>query len=275
MIQPAPARSFLFVPASRPERLPKAFAAGADAVVADWEDAVSAAQKAEARRNMAEHAADESHPPVWLRINAAGSAEYAADVAAAAALPRLAGILLPKAEHAADIEALHRATRKPVMPVLETARGLLNLPQIAAAEGVQMLTYGCLDFAHDVGLRADGAMAETFFDHIRLQLLLHSAANNLQQPLDTVFPDFKNAEALQKRVARWRDLGMGGMLCIHPSQIAVVHETLRPKGAELDFARRVLAEHERGGAAAFQLDGKMVDMPVILAARELVRRYGG
>lgn len=273
MIQPAVARSFLFVPASRPERLPKAFAAGADAVVADWEDAVSAAEKPAARRNLADYAADTRNPPIWLRINAAGSGEHAADLAAATELPRLAGILLPKTEHARDIAAVHRATGKPVVPVLETATGLLNLPEIAAAEGVQMLTYGCLDFADDVGLQANSAAAEVFFDHIRIQLLLHSAANGLQQPLDTVFPDFRDDEGLQKRVAHWRGLGMGGMLCIHPKQIATVHHTLRPSGAELDWARRVSAEYARSRAAAFQLDGKMVDMPVIRMAQKMLERY--
>ena len=93
-------------------------------------------------------------------------------------------------------------------------------------------------------------------------------------PLDSVFPDFKNNAGLADHVARWRDMGFGGMLCIHPAQIAVIQQMLQADAAELDFARRVCAEFNASGSAAFQIDGKMVDLPVIRRAQALLSRYG-
>jgi citrate lyase beta subunit len=268
------AHSYLFVPGTQPQRIAKAFAAGAEAVIVDWEDAVAAAEKAQARENLAIYNAGEDARPVWLRINDAEAPEYAADVAAVAGLDCVVGIFLPKAQQAAHIEALYRATGKPVAVIVETATGMLNLAALAAAPGVARLTYGRLDLANDLGMAVHSAAAETVFDRLRTDLLLHSVANALPPPLDSVFPDFKNNAGLADYVARWRDMGFGGMLCIHPAQIAVIQQMLQADAAELDFARRVCAEFNASGSAAFQIDGKMVDLPVIRRAQALLSRYG-
>ena len=269
MIDISAIRTWLFVPATRPERIPKAFAAGADAVIVDWEDAVEADNKNRARQCL-----DNYHgTPVWLRLNAASSSEHAADLAAATALQsKISGVLLPKAETATSIAHIAQTLGKPVLAVIETAQGMVGLPEIARAKGLAGLSYGCLDLANQLGLATGTEAAETLFDRIRTDLLLHSAANNLTAPIESIFPDFRNETGLRAYVEKWRDMGMGGMLCIHPTQIATVHHTLQASAEALAFARRVCAAAEESGLAVFHLDGQMIDLPVILRARRLLDR---
>lgn len=267
------ASSYLFVPAMRPERIAKAFAAGADAVIVDWEDAVAAADKEKARALLATHDAQGNTPAVWVRINGASSVHYAADVLALMQLNKVTGVVLPKVEHAAQITALYEACGKPIMAVIETAKGCLNLAEIAQAQGLAVLSYGCLDLMHELGMTANTPAAMAWLQKMRIDMLLHSVANGLNAPLDSVFPNFQDDEGLREYVQYWRDMGFGGMLCIHPKQVAVVNAMLQPSEAELAFARLVVAEFERSQAAVFQIAGQMVDMPVIKQAQKLLAKW--
>lgn len=266
-------RTALFVPGSRPERFAKALACGADAVIIDLEDAVESGLKAQARDNLAAFLAAEPAARVLVRVNAAGDPEQAADLELCGRLPGVAGILLPKAERAAQVRVAV-ACGKPVWPLIESARGLLALGEIAACEGVERLTYGGLDLALDIGMSNGTPAAASVYDQVRLSLLLHSRVNDLQPPLDTVYPAFDDAEGLAATIRHGRDLGLVGALCIHPKQVGVVHGALAPSADELDWARRVL-QAAQGGAAAFQVDGQMVDAPVLGRARRLLANAGG
>lgn len=266
-------RTALFVPGSRPERFAKALACGADAVIIDLEDAVESALKAKARDNLAAFLAAEPAARVLVRVNAAGDPEQAADLELCGRLPGVAGILLPKAERAAQVRVAV-ACGKPVWPLIESARGLLALGEIAACEGVERLTFGGLDLALDIGMSNGTPAAASVYDQVRLSLLLHSRVNDLQPPLDTVYPAFDDAEGLAATIRHGRDLGLVGALCIHPKQVGVVHAALAPSAEELDWARRVL-QAAQGGAAAFQVDGQMVDAPVLGRARRLLANAGG
>lgn len=266
-------RTALFVPGSRPERFAKALACGADAVIIDLEDAVESALKAKARDNLAAFLAAEPAARVLVRVNAAGDPEQAADLELCGRLPGVAGILLPKAERAAQVRVAV-ACGKPVWPLIESARGLLALGEIAACEGVERLTFGGLDLALDIGMSNGTPAADSVYDQVRLSLLLHSRVNDLQPPLDTVYPAFDDAEGLAATIRHGRDLGLVGALCIHPKQVGVVHAALAPSAEELDWARRVL-QAAQGGAAAFQVDGQMVDAPVLGRARRLLANAGG
>lgn len=264
-------RSYLFVPASRPERLPKAFASGADAVVADWEDALADHETEVARAALHHYCG----PALWLRIKGAAHPEHAADLQAAAGLSgKLCGILLPKAEQPDDISRVAHALGLPVIAAVESAAGWLNLPRLAAADGLHALSYGCLDICRALGANHGSPAAEVLLDRLRTDLLLHSAANSLRPPIDSIFPDFRNEHGLRRYVGHWRDMGFGGMLCIHPQQIAAVHSSLKPSPEQLDFARRVCETAAQHRNAVFQLDGKMVDLPLIEHCQILWQRYG-
>lgn len=264
-------RSALFVPGSRPERFAKALASGADAVIVDLEDAVEAALKARARDDLAAFLEANPQARVRVRVNAAGHPEHVADLELCRLLG-VAGILLPKVECVGDLRAAGTCG-KPIWPLIESARGLLAVGEIAACAGVERLTFGGLDLALDIGMSSGTAAAASVYDQVRLSLLLHSRVNGLQAPLDTVYPAFDDAEGFAATLRHGRDLGLVGALCIHPKQVAVLHAALAPSAEELAWARRVLAAAE-SGAAAFQVDGQMVDAPVLARARRLLANAG-
>ncbi len=265
-------RTALFVPATRPERIPKALATGADVVIVDLEDAVAESQKLEARANLEAFLADNPQARVLVRVNAATHAQHVEDLTVCARHASVAGVLLPKAESAAQVTRA-AACGKPIWPIVESARGLADLAEIAAAEGVERLSFGALDLGLDLGIASGTAGAERILDQARYALLLQSRLAGLAAPLDSVFPDIKNLHGLAETTAAARDMGFGGLLCIHPSQVAVVHETLMPDAEELAWAQRVLAAGA-SGEGVFVVDGQMVDAPVVGRARRLLQRAG-
>lgn len=269
---PCIVRTALFVPGSRPERFAKALASGADTVIVDFEDAVEASLKAQARDNLEAFLAANPQARVRVRVNAAGDPEQAADLELCRRLPGVIGLLLPKAERAMQVR-IAASCGKPVWPLIESARGLLALGEIAACEGVERLTFGGLDLALDIGMSSGTAAAAVVYDQVRLSLLLHSRVNDLHPPLDTVYPAFDDTEGFAATLRHGRDLGLLGALCIHPRQVDVVHAALAPSADELDWARRVATAAE-GGAAAFQVDGQMVDAPVLARALRLLASAG-
>lgn len=265
-------RSALFVPATRPERIPKALQSGTDQVIVDLEDAVAEDLKAQARASLDAFLNDNPQARVLVRINAPQHQQQAADIELCRRQPGVVAVLLPKAESAAQVEQA-AACGKPVWPIIESARGLLELPAIARARGVERLSFGALDLGLDLGLASDTAGAQRILDQARYAILLHSVLAQLAPPLDSVFADINNSAGMARMAADARDMGFGGLLCIHPGQVAVIHAAFMPRQDELDWARRVLdAVASTGGV--FVLDGQMVDAPVIGLARRVLRRAG-
>jgi (S)-citramalyl-CoA lyase len=265
-------RTALFVPATRPERFPKALASGADVVIVDLEDAVAENLKEEARGHLDTFLIANPEARVLVRINASGHAQQAEDLKLCTARAGVIGVLLPKAESAEQVRAAF-ACGKPVWPIIESVRGLARLAEIAQADGVERLSFGALDLGLDLGLASGTAAAERILDQARYALLLQSRLASLALPLDSVFPDIKNLHGFTRTVADARDMGFGGLLCIHPSQVAVVHETLMPSAGDLDWAHRVLSAGA-SGEGVFVVDGQMIDAPVIGRARRLLQRAG-
>jgi (S)-citramalyl-CoA lyase len=262
-------RSALFVPATRPERFSKALAAGADAVIIDLEDAVEPNAKDGARQRVADFAGAHRQVAFYVRVNAHGTPWFDADLAMCASHDNIHSVLLPKAESAAQIAPLVQAG-KSVLPIVESAKGVLALAELAAAHGVERLSFGSLDLMLDTGTAPDTKGAGLLLDHIRCEILLHSAAYGLAAPIDGVYPNFSDTAGLAGLAAQVRDMGFGGMLCIHPAQVATIHEAFAPTAAQIDWARRVVAMADSTGSFAFQMDGKMVDAPVIERARQTI-----
>ncbi|MBV4482327.1 HpcH/HpaI aldolase/citrate lyase family protein [Pseudomonas khavaziana] len=261
-------RSALFVPGSRPERFAKALASGADAVIVDFEDAVEEPLKRQARDNLG--AFLHAHPgaQVWVRINAPEHAEHFEDVAFCKAHANVAGVLLPKVESAAQV-AVVAATGKPIWPIIESARGLLAVADIAHAPLVQRLSFGGLDLALDLNLSSHSRAAEFALDQARLALIVHSRAAGLVAPLDGVHPAIDDPEGLRRSIRHAYEMGFAGALCIHPKQVPVIHQALAPSAEDLAWAKRVV-EAGAHGAGAYQIDGQMVDAPVLLRAQRLL-----
>lgn len=263
-----PPRSYLFVPGDRPERFAKALASGADAVVLDLEDAVLPAAKAAARAAVAQALRDtDLAARLVVRINDASSAGFEADLQMLAETGA-AAVMLPKAEDAATVARLRAACPAiAVLPLVETARGMLGALALAEAPGVQRLVFGTIDYALDLDL---GPEPEAL-DAGHAQLALVSRAAGIAAPVAGVTTAIDDETLLLADTARARRHGFGAKLCIHPKQLAAVHAAFAPAPADLAWARRVLAAAE-GAAGAVQLEGRMVDKPVIERARRILAR---
>ena len=263
-------RTWLFVPATRIDRVKKAFASGTDAVIVDLEDAVATTDKVQARKDLQVYYNSQDYQPIWVRINKAGSEEFFKDVVLCQQMPSLAGVLLAKAEQASDIENAHNMTGLPVIALIETALGLYQIDSMAKSAGLLAFSYGFLDLCNDLQVHVGTAAADVIANQIRYQLLLTSKAHQLLAPIDTVYTDFNDGKGLGQRVQLWSQMGMSGMLCIHPKQVATVKQSLQPTDADIEFARRVIEEYERSGQAVFKIAGQMVDAPVIERCRQLL-----
>lgn len=269
----AGARSFLFVPAHRLERLPKALASGAHAVIVDLEDAVASEDKPAARDALARAWRDlpqEARARTLVRINAGGTAWHEDDVVLLRHLASLGltAVMLPKAESAAGIERLARTAPVGVLPLIESAQGLHALELVARARGVLRLAFGHLDFQADTGLQCDADERE--LDGVRMDLVLASRRAGLPAPVDGVTAALDDEARLHADLARSRRFGFGAKLCIHPKQVASANDSLGPSAAQRAWAQRVLDASQVHGSGAFRLDGEMVDAPVLQRARSLL-----
>lgn len=264
-------RTYLFVPADRPERYAKALATGAGAVIVDLEDAVAPDAKAAARDALASWLA-RTPAPVLVRVNAADTAWFADDLALCGHAA-VAGVVLPKAERRADLaHASAIAAGKRLYPLIETAAGFDAMRTLAGAPGVERLVFGSIDFQVDLGIDGEGEGDELLC--FRSQLVLVSRLAGIRAPVDGVSTAIDDAATLRADAERARRLGFGAKLCIHPKQVDVVNRAFLPSDAERDWARRVLDAAARAGGAAVAVDGKMVDKPVMLRAQAILDETG-
>ena len=267
---PHTARSYLFVPGNRPDRFGKAFDAGADAVIVDLEDAVAPDQKEAARSALAAWlAADHGRrAQLVVRINDDASPWFEADLALLRALGPCT-VMLPKAESARQLEGLAAAllAGTEVIALIETARGLHEVDAIAAAAAVQRLAFGTLDYALDLGLTDDprGLL------YPASRIALASRLAGLAAPVAGITAAFDDEAALRSDFELARACGFGAKMCIHPRQVGTVHAMLAPTQEQRAWAARVLAAAE-SGSGAVQVDGKMVDRPVLLRARAMLNQ---
>lgn len=263
-------KTWLFVPATRIDRVAKAFAIGADVVIVDLEDAVASEDKADARKALQQYHDSADYQAIWVRINKAGSEAFIKDIALCQQMPKLAGVILAKAEQVSDIEQAYQGSGLPIIALIESAVGLYHIDAMANVSGLVGFSYGFLDLCNDLRVQVGTPAADITANQVRYQLVLTSKVHELAAPIDTVYPDFNDEVGLNARVQLWSQMGMSGMLCIHPKQVAVVQHALKPTESELSFAKRVVEEYERSGQAVFEIDGQMVDAPVIERCRQLL-----
>ncbi|MFD1055878.1 HpcH/HpaI aldolase/citrate lyase family protein [Terrabacter terrigena] len=265
----ANARSALFVPGDRPERFAKASSSGADVVVIDLEDGVAPDRKIPARE----------HVLSWLqqggralvRVNGVGTDYFSADHQALAGMPGVVGVVVPMAD---DPDALRHlgatlGADVPILPQIETARGLDRASELAAVSGVARLTLGHLDLAADLGCEP-GREALLF---ARSTIVVASRLAGLPGPVESVTTTLDNPTTCADDAAYAKRLGFTGKFAIHPSQISPINTTFGPTEDELAWAVKVLKVGAGGGAVRH--DGEMIDGPVISRARAILSRAGG
>jgi len=263
------ARSFLFVPADRLERLPKALASGAHALILDLEDAVAPDNKPTARaalRRLWPTLDAAVRARLLVRLNAATSPWHADDAALLPQLQGLGAVMPAKVEAPADLLRLFGAfPARRWLPLVESAEGLSALDAIARVPGVLRLAFGHLDFQADLGMACDADEAE--LAPARLAFVVASRRAALAPPVDGVTTALRDPDRLDSDTRRARRFGFGAKLCIHPDQIGPVNAALGPSPEERAWAQRVLEAAIPHGQGAFRFEGAMVDAPVLARAR--------
>lgn len=265
------AHAFLFVPANRPERYQKALDTGAHIII-DLEDAVGHADKPQARLLVREHIKPllvSYSSRIILRMNSLSTEESKEDLKLISELPIL-GLLHPKTETVEQLDILsqHVTENAVLIPMIETAQGIDQLSKIAAHPKVVRLTLGNIDLQADLGLECDAE--ESQIDPLRFQMTYLSRLNALAPPIDGVTVDLQSTQRLHADVLRAKRIGFLGKLCLHPKQVAEVLKIHQPTSDQIAKAQAILKAFEDSKGGAVQLDGKMIDRPVVLLAQRLI-----
>lgn len=279
----------LFVPGSDDRKIAKIASLDTDAVILDLEDAVATSAKADARRKVAatlrQPAGDAA---LWVRVNPVDTEFFAEDVRAVAG-PGLAGIVLPKAQRAADLrqlddllstaESAHPGvTPARILALVETAAGLRSASAIASASArVEALGFGAGDFSLDLGIDWPLEADHPLLTAARVELAVVSRAEGIGAPHDGAFPRHHDLDGLRAQAEFARSLGYSTKHAIHPGQVPVIRAAFRPSEQAIAHAERVCRAFEAAeadGRAAIAVDGVLVDYPVWHRARQVLRAAG-
>lgn len=280
------ARTVLFMPGDSLHKIERATELPVDCVVLDLEDGVALGQKAAARVTVVDalQTLDFGSRTRLIRVNPPGTSLFGDDVRATIAA-RPDGYVLPKVSEAEQVQTLSllldRAEQAHGWPtgsiriwaVIETARGIMNLNEIArSSPRLDALLFGAEDLAGDMGAIRTPEASEVFY--ARSAVVTAAAAYSLLA-IDMVHFALYDAEGLALEAKAGRGFGYHGKMVIHPRQVEIVNRTFTPSGAEVKRAQRIVDAHRQqqaGGVGAFELDGRMIDMPVVRAAEELLER---
>lgn len=279
-------RSMLFTPGNRHDLIEKAIRSGTDAVIVDLEDAVPVDSKVTARDDLAD--LPDSDVPLYVRVNGAETEFLWGDVVAAGQAD-VAGIVLPKAE---DPDLLHRISgaltaleladgREPggieIVPLIESAKGVRDADALLAADDrVTSVLFGSGeqgDLVADLG--CEWTPEGTGLLYARSAVLLAARAAGITQPMDAVFMDFRNNDALRVECELAKRVGYVGKVAIHPGQVPVIHEVFTPTAEEAAYQRKIVEAFDAAvasGSASISVDGRMVDYAVARVARGILER---
>lgn len=286
---PAPLlRSVLFAPANHPRRAQRLSDFGADAVVLDLEDAVADAEKVRARATISASLATYRDVLRCVRVNALGTG-LALDDLAAAVGPALDCVVVPKIESAAELGVFDDWLRRlendaglpsgriRLLPIVETARGILRVEEVAAAVQPRVITlvFGIGDYTADLGIKPSRSAAELLYPRTRMALACR--AYRLAPPVDGPVLDLSDDAGFRLDSRASLELGFQGRLAIHPKQVAMANEVygeLSPEDlAAVEAVADAFEAAERAGLAAIDVGGAFVDYPIYRQARQQLARH--
>ncbi len=281
-------KSLLFLPGDSARKLEKATQLPADSVIMDLEDAIAVSQKEAARQMVIDALGtlDFGDRERLVRLNPRETAFFQHDLEMVT-LARPDGFVIPKVEVAIDLievdeylTEIERCNDWPLLSIrllaiVETALGIMNLGEIATATPrLDALMFGAEDLAGDIGATRTRAGYEVLY--ARSAVVTTAAAYGLQA-IDTVFVDLNDLAALEEDCTFAQQMGYIGKMAIHPKQIGVINHVFMPSPEEIAQAQRLLTTfetHQKEGVGVFELDGKMVDMPMVRAAHRILARAG-
>lgn len=272
--------TFLFVPAHEDRKVRKALTSAADAVILDFEDAVPADRKADARaavvRLADEGALDVAAPEVWVRVNGGETPYFEADIAAVP-WDRVRGGVLPKVEGVEAVDVLAARGVSRMLLQIESMAGYAALPALGTRDRlIEHTALGTWDLSLDLGL-PDGEDPDDaeVIRHLRCELVVQSRRYGIPPPLDGVYARLSDEAGFRASCQRSLRLGFAGRLLIHPNQIGPANEVYQPTASEIAQAEQIVAAAERAaadGKGALRVNDRMVDRPVIDRARVVLER---
>jgi citrate lyase subunit beta/citryl-CoA lyase len=276
-------RSLLLCTTTFERHVQAALASAADAVVLDLETTIAEPEKAAARQAAARTLGGSRRPSIFVRINQIDGPHILDDLLALQ-MPSLRGVMLPQAEDRDQIVALdwilsrleqrysRNAAPVEILPLVESARGVENLMTVlSASKRIKQATFGIADYSLDTGLHV--APDEAELSYIRDRLVHGSRACGLSAPIDTVWLDLDDSDGLRASLERARRRGFAGKLCIHPKQVEACNRGFMPSAEEVATARKVIAafaEAMADNVAAIRVDGRLVDLPIVRHAEQIV-----
>jgi citrate lyase beta subunit len=278
-------RALLYMPGDDWKKIAKALTLGVDCICMDMEDGTALNRKADARLTIARalRELDFGKSEKLARINSVGSGFEQDDIEAV--LPHHPdGIVIPKLESLDQIQWAHERIEAAelahgwdvnsirMLVGVETAKGIINLKEIASHPRLDGLIFGAEDYAASIGATRSRAGWEVLT--ARGAVVMHAAAQGLQA-IDMVFIDFRDAINLRVEAVQGAQMGFSGKQIIHPAQVQPVQEAYTPDDEAIAYARRVVETfdaHQAEGAGAYELDGKMIDMPLLRIAQKVLDR---
>lgn len=278
-------RALLYMPGDNWKMITKSITLGVDSICMDMEDGAAVNKKAEARATIVKalQELDFGTSEKLTRINSVGSGWEKDDIEAV--LPhRPDGIVIPKVESFEHIEwatrIIEAAELKHGWPInsiriligLETAKGLMNLKEIASHPRLDAIIFGGEDFAASIGATRTKDAIELLY--AREAVVVACAANDLQA-IDIVTIDYRDLDALRIESEFGAGLGFSGKQIIHPNQVSVVQTAFTPSEEAIAHAKRIVETFEasqKDGRGAYSLDGKMIDMPLLKNAQKILAR---
>lgn len=277
--------TWFFVPGSNLRNIEKVNTLEADAFIFDLEDAVAISEKQNARENVVKAIQHYQQKNIFVRINSFDSPFFLEDVENVV-VEGLSGIVLPKAETSMQLEVLDKLLLEKekklnipigsikIVALIESAMGVHHAIELAKFNRVIRLAFGAIDYTLDIQATLTDHRLELLF--ARSQLVLASRLAQLEGPIDTVYADIYNESGLRKETTLSKELGFKGKLIVHPAQIKIVNEVFTPSKYEVEQARKIIdAAHkaEKQGKGVVNLDGKMIDLPVIKQAEAILEYY--
>lgn len=262
------ARSYLYVPADNATMLEKAHTRGSDALIIDLEDSVPGADKADARRCLAEwlpNAATEQQ--IWVRINA----DSIDNDLLVADHEKVTGIVVPKAtvENLTSVSVKVKKVRQ-LSALIETAQSVLNAVAIAKVQKVNFLQVGQLDLRAELGLPMNGQSRT--LDHVLNHLVLASAAAGINQPIAPMYREFNDVDGLRKSCQAMKADGFFGRSCVHPKQVAVINEEFSTSPEEIAQAQAIIDALQVNPGVGVDAGGSMVDEASVKIALRIIKR---
>ncbi len=275
-------RSFLIMPGNNPGMLVKSRYYKADAIIFDLEDAVAPMEKDAARNLVAEtlKAIDFYDKTIMVRINPVDVCGFADLQAVIPSKPK--AIFVPKVETPEQVLEVAEEMAKyeteetgeiPIFAIIETAKGMRNVHSIAnASPRVAGLCLGAEDYTADLGAVRTRENKEIFYARSKMVIAARAAGI---QVMDTPFVDIEDKVGLEEDATYAREMGMSGKVCINPRQVATVNTVFSPTPKLIKWAQRIIAvfeEAQRNNSGVITLDGKMVDLPIVIQAEKIIEQ---